>query len=303
MSPSLESGHDDRQLVRYVLGQLSAEETERLDELSITDDEVAWRLRATEDDLVDAYVSGRLEGETLHQFERFYLSSPRRREKVKFARSLRQVIDRTSSEPPEMPPVPTPAPVRTGTGPALRSASPWTRAAAAALVVASGALVVEEIRLRRGLDEARRETAAISERARDLERQLAEPHPAVPGPLAPSPPSSAAPALTLVPQTRAVTPIATLTVPADGDTVTIGLRLETNEFSRYQAALRDPATGQIAWRSTWIAVSDPAPRATVHVSMPAGILKAQHYAVELTGQRGEAGGELVASYAFEAVRR
>ena len=48
-----ESGHDD-QHQGYLLGP-SEEDAERLDEASITDDEVAGRLRVVENDLVDAY--------------------------------------------------------------------------------------------------------------------------------------------------------------------------------------------------------------------------------------------------------
>ena len=314
MSPSFESGHDDGQLVNYLLGQLSPEETERIDELSITDDEVARRLRAAEDDLVDAYVSGALEGETLQLFERFYLSSPRRREKVKFARSLRHAIDRTAPAQQALSAVPAPLPVRAASARAPRSESTWKLTAAAALVVAAAStLVVEEVRLRRGLEEARRESAALGERARDLERQLADERAVVaaaqaPG-VAPSAAAASVPAaaepesLVLVPQTRALSAIAALHVPANRDAVTVALRLETNEFSRYQAALRDPATGRIVWRSAWITLSNPSPRATVSVRLPSELLKPQHYAVELSGQRGQTAGELVASYAFEAVRR
>ena len=76
---------NDQLITQYLLGSLSVPETERLDELSLTDDEFATRLQSVENDLVDAYVLGELSGETLQQFNSFYLSSPRRREKVKFA--------------------------------------------------------------------------------------------------------------------------------------------------------------------------------------------------------------------------
>ena len=46
----------------YLLGQLPESETERLDELSITDDECAERIRAVEHDLVDAFARGELAG-------------------------------------------------------------------------------------------------------------------------------------------------------------------------------------------------------------------------------------------------
>jgi hypothetical protein len=83
-----ESAHEDQQFERYLLGMLSDDEAERLDELSIADDEAAWRLSAVENDLVDAYVRGELHGETLQRFDAYYLASPRRRAKVMFARTL-----------------------------------------------------------------------------------------------------------------------------------------------------------------------------------------------------------------------
>src|SRR5689334_23504874 len=87
-----DSLHDDR-LIRYVLGALPDEEAEQLDEQSVVDDELAERLRLIEDDLVDAYASGQLTGDTLRRFESFYLASPRRRNKAAFAKRLLAAID------------------------------------------------------------------------------------------------------------------------------------------------------------------------------------------------------------------
>src|SRR5215472_18251319 len=88
MSSQDKSAYDDQLLTRYLLGALPAEESERLDELSIVDEEVAARLSAIEYDLVDAYVRGEIRGEDLTRFESFYLSSTKRREKVRLARVL-----------------------------------------------------------------------------------------------------------------------------------------------------------------------------------------------------------------------
>src|SRR5215203_1106443 len=87
---------DDQQLVRYLLGLLPDEAAELLDELSITDTEVADRLRSVEDDLVDDYVRGALAGESLDRFESVYLASPRRRDKVNFARGFLQSVARAA---------------------------------------------------------------------------------------------------------------------------------------------------------------------------------------------------------------
>jgi hypothetical protein len=76
---------EDLPLLQYLLGGLSDEDVDDIDERSITDEGLAWRLRQVEHDLVDAYVTGALSGEALRRFMWFYLSSPRRRDKVSFA--------------------------------------------------------------------------------------------------------------------------------------------------------------------------------------------------------------------------
>jgi hypothetical protein len=295
---------------------LSEEETERLDELSITDDEIAWRLRGVEDDLVDAYVGGSLEGDTLERFESFYLSSPRRRERVKFAANLRRAVEKAA--PPEVVAVPLgkPAAAREAATDVVGRAGymgVWKWAAAAAVVVSiGGAWAVEEVRLRRGLDEARKETAALDQRARDLEQQLAVARAVTPAAaVSPERPDRVvaqaqpveAVALMLLPQTRSVTSLATLNEPKGVEYVRIDLRLESNDFASYQAALRDPATGRIVWRSTWIEAPAASPRAAVSIRVPANVLKLQHYALELSGRRAGAASDVVSSYAFEVVHR
>src|SRR5579872_6994784 len=88
MSLPGETVDDNQLLIRYLLGSLAQDQTERLDELSVVDDDFAWRLRAVENDMVDAYVRGDLSGETLDRLRSSYLSTPRRHEKVEFARVL-----------------------------------------------------------------------------------------------------------------------------------------------------------------------------------------------------------------------
>ena len=84
----------DAQLQDYLLGRLADAEAAPLDELSISDEEFASRLRAAEHDLVDAYVRGELTGKILDDFQTHYLASPRRREKVALARGFSRAVDR-----------------------------------------------------------------------------------------------------------------------------------------------------------------------------------------------------------------
>ena len=65
MTSSDQNIFEERYLIRYLVGDLPAEEAERLDQLSIANDDFAWRLREIENDLVDAYVRSQLSGETL----------------------------------------------------------------------------------------------------------------------------------------------------------------------------------------------------------------------------------------------
>src|SRR5215472_18537461 len=80
--------YGEQLLTRYLLGALPKEEAERLDELSIADEEFASRLNAVENDLVDSYVREELSGETLERFKSVYLSSSKRLEKIEFANTL-----------------------------------------------------------------------------------------------------------------------------------------------------------------------------------------------------------------------
>ena len=84
-------------LVKYLLGSLSAEETERLDELSVSDDAFASRLSEVENDLVDDYVRGTLSPETAKQLLAIYESSPERRQKLKFAKAFASFQRRTAA--------------------------------------------------------------------------------------------------------------------------------------------------------------------------------------------------------------
>jgi hypothetical protein len=280
-----------------------------------------------------------LTGETLERFESVYLASPRRRQKVEFASSFLRAVDRTTV-PADQEPAgePGPQPVGEQDGapqPALdiwraiqRSSAAWLPAVAAALLVcASGALLIRNVQVGRELNESRRERATLSQRVSELEQQLKSQQTAYvdvanalervrtsqsPGQekssdLKPSGRGTSASlstiAMTLLPMTRSADAVPTLTIPAGTDRVAFELRLEANEFPRYRVALRDPATGSIVWRSGEVASPSTSSPSRISVLVPAGILKAQHYSLELLGQRAAGREEEVAaSYAFKAVR-
>jgi hypothetical protein len=190
MSVSQESPDDDRELTRYLLGQLSEEDADRLDELAIVDDGVAWRVRAVENELVDAYVRGALDAESRQHFETHYLASPKRRAKVRFAERFVRAAD-AAVTPAEQGPEPLRGAVVSASSPrgergvsgggwldwlVPRSPTGWgfVYGAAALLLIASGLLVMRDLRLGRALNESEQQRVALDRRTQELEDQLVE---------------------------------------------------------------------------------------------------------------------------------
>ena len=295
---SHKSEPDDLQLLDYLLGLLPPEQAERLDEWSISEDDVAARLRSVEHDLIDAYVRGTLDGDTRQRFESHYLTSPRRREQVAFARRLVPAVDRAAEA----------AAGRRWTAAASRTA---TRVAAAALLLAAGgAVLFQATRRETNVNVAQRDVAiAGSDRsgredrdvARNADTKTGNESARVSEPAGPA--SRPAPVIALLlPQTRSVASVPALTVPPGADQVVFELRLDSKDFPRYQAGLRDPATNDIVWRSGWIDAGSSTDQPSVRVAVPARVLKPQHYTLDLTG-RGTAGPEVAGSYVFEIMAR
>ena len=84
--------HDER-LVRYLLGELSEQERDQLESEYLGNSESHDQLVAAEDELIYAYVGGRLSHSQSISFERFFLQTPERRSRVEFARSFAQFLD------------------------------------------------------------------------------------------------------------------------------------------------------------------------------------------------------------------
>jgi len=301
MSQSRESFSDD-QLVNYVLDCLPEEEAERLDELSIIDDELSARLRMIEDDLVDAYASGTLSSERRQRFESFYLGSPRRRRKAAFAKGFLAKIDRPE---PRLSAVPQPAIVPRP--PARSRVFPWAQATAAALLVGVSLLLLQHVSLRRDLNIARQQVSAATEHANAVSAELDQQRKAVTAATqaltdarAATPLSSIA--LVLRPQTRGVGPTPIISVSQGTRSVPLDLEFETAGSAAYDVALKDPATNRIIWRSSPVPLNRDRRAPAISIGLPAALLRAQHYALDLFALHPGAAPDFVATYAFEVAR-
>jgi hypothetical protein len=75
-------------LVDYLLGELSEEQRDQLEAEYLVNGELHDELVAIEDELIYAYVAGRLSASQSAGFERFFLQTPERRSRIEFARSF-----------------------------------------------------------------------------------------------------------------------------------------------------------------------------------------------------------------------
>lgn len=166
--------------MRYLLGSLSQDERNRLEEDFFADDAKFAELEVLEDELIDYYVAGELSPDQRRQFETQLRKSPRLVERVHFARALAEKVATLSLQPqaalgpavlvsPSIPP------------PKARwwevfSATPAFRMALAAclvlLLLGGAALLAGWLRLRGESERLNSERAALQQKQAELARQL-----------------------------------------------------------------------------------------------------------------------------------
>jgi hypothetical protein len=301
---------DDQYLVRYLVGALPAAETERLDELSVANDDFAWRLREIENDLVDSYVRSELTGETLRQFTSFYMTSQRRRQKVEFAEGLRQMQARTATAIETTVKSSRKRAPFWDMFPSQRVALQFAVSAALAMVVLAGYLLVVNARLRRETTNAGAQYGSTDQRARDLEKQLKderaanaaaqknrEPRPG------PDIGQLKTMSLLLPPPTRGLSAIKTVTIHPDIGLLVLFLTLESADYSRYRVTLKDPVTNGIVWSSSELEPVSAGEKKAVSAGFSADLLKQQNYIAEVAGLPRGSGPRIVGDYPFHVVLR
>ncbi|MDT5269545.1 MAG: hypothetical protein QOH49_1731 [Acidobacteriota bacterium] len=184
---------DAQTLTQYLLGSLPAAEAERLDELSVTDDEAAEALQSVEKDLIDAYVQDELDEAARAQFKTHYLASAMRRERVAFAQAFHARAEKSltsqaiiaRAEPPtgaRTEAATEVAPGRKGRDmfsvrPGLNVSRPawqWGAACAAlVLLIAVGWLTFDNVRLRQRLAQTEARRDVPEQRAQELQNESA----------------------------------------------------------------------------------------------------------------------------------
>jgi len=291
---------DSLQTIReYLLGQLPEPESERLDELSITDDEYAARIAAVEHDLVDAFARGELRGVVLEQFRSKYLTTPRGREATRFAEAL-QSLDESSGARSS-------SAAGRGSATLVREKGRWRErlvlaAAVVALATASVWLVLDNRMLR-----ARVTSAESSRDELQRDRQLRE---AGAGPPVDTTPPSAGPGappltvatLVLAPQLRGARQLPRVALPDGTRELPVRLDLEPVDYPSYDASLTSSSGDQLLWRAGRLMPRTLRGRKTIDLRLPATVLSPQDYLIRVSGVTGRGVLEIVGEYRFTVVR-
>jgi hypothetical protein len=163
---------DERLIRQYLLGELSEEGQEKVQDRLLCDRQFFDRLVVEENELMDDYLRGALTKQREEKFESYFLTSPERRQKLRFAKALKKRISEEALSKPRMEENPRRKYLFGLEGFSLPS---FAAGAVAALVFVIGAWVaIENTRLRRQIDNARAAQAEWLERAQQSERRLSD---------------------------------------------------------------------------------------------------------------------------------
>ena len=106
----------------------------------------------------------------------------------------------------------------------------------------------------------------------------------------------------LAPQLRGGNQIQTLSIPAQTDSVKIGLELESGDYQSYRVALRNQSDNKIIWRSGAIKAKTSGANKRLNVNFPARLLRSQIYSLEVSGVAADGTVEIISDYPFRVVR-
>jgi hypothetical protein len=309
MKGNMHLAENERIMMDYLLGNLAESEAERLDQLSITDQEFGERLRAVENDLVDAYVRGELLEKDRMQFQAHYLATPNRQEKVRFAKALIQEIDMPRHQGKDAIPV--------QRSQFSRLVSQWGLSAAAVLiVVTSGFLFLQNIRFRGQVADFQKEQSTLKQQEKELRQQLSNEHfsnsekqkelERIRARLKELEEQSAMKqqqaaktfAFRLEPPTRGISKLPQFVLPMDAEAIAWTLSLEPNRSVAYLVTLKDPVRRTELWHSEQLIG-----HRSIQFNISASLLNTQSYSIELYGISRSGVKEIITSYPFRMVRQ
>jgi hypothetical protein len=291
-----------RTLVRYLMGELPAEEEQGLEERYFQDDALFSELLAVEGELIEQYLRGRLSPDEHRRFESVWLASPARRQRLELTRTVLASV----SEPPAA------AGPREGRGRATgpregRGRATGLRGLAAVAAGIALLVAVDDVRLRVQVRQAERQVSDLV-RERDEWQRRASERPvqgggqeprvvsASPGPASPVP-GSLGRTMTLALAAGLVRGQAgrQLALQAGVERVILELERPEEPFPSYRAILKNGQDVEI-WRGTL----ESRGARPLRADLEARLLAPAEYRLELRGLAPD-GPRSVADYFFRVL--
>ena len=320
----MEHIHDYEDIcARYLLGELSEPEQAQFEDSYFADDLLFERFLAVKEDLIDAYARGDLGGPKRERFERHFLSSEPRRQRVEEARVFIRALTAASTDAATVNRTRALAPATPTSGwrsiPKLFASLPlaWQGALVALLVVAvaGSLLLVRQFQSR--LAERERLQNEVATRKQEEERRPAVAPPVNSNALPANPHPSPAPEETPKPAEKPIRQVASLYLTAFSardatpsnsltlrpDTMAVRLRLsfKGEGYARYDVTLRTLDGKQLLSRRGLKAGSSASGKSVTLTLNPA-ILQQQDYIVTVSGLTDDGRVEAINDYYFHVER-
>lgn len=316
---------EEKQSIKYLLGELSEQEQSQLEERFFSDAGLSELLSEAEDDLVDRYVRGELSANELERVESHFLISERRRRKVDLARALfhAERAAGTSAAAAKPKPIPLWESITLNLlNP--RPALSFAMGAAALLLLFASAWLFREVRhlqnevgrteaerravlqqqdrLNAQTTEQRRQNEQLTEQNQVLEQELAALREQVKEPVSGAPAAALSVAFLLVPGDRSSQAANTLTIPSGARTVNLQIRMNRgDEYPTYRATLQTSGGNLVR---SWNAVKPASTKRGRSVILPIrsdSLTTATQYEVALSGVDRSGGAEAIGYYYFSVL--
>lgn len=294
---------DREAALRYLFGEGTEAEREALERRFFEDESNAEEVEILENELVDAYVAGRLPADERGRFEKAYLSSAERAAKVHFARALDRRLAPSEAR---------------GRGPATI----WLLAATAAFLALAGAyLAFQMADARNEVSRLLAERGTAQQRERDLRRQLESVRggdeklrrelaqvQAEKDTLAAELAGREKPDLGLVSfalvagLVRGEGSQQVFTIPPGATKARLSMSLPAGDYASLSAVIRTPE-GREVWKQAALAAPRAGSAIPLAVTVPARLLVSGDYILTVSGVSRAGRSDTLADYAFRTSKR
>jgi hypothetical protein len=313
--------YNEEALTRYLLGELDEEGKEQIEAHYLENREFFDLLLLVEDELIESYVGDRLTEKERYDFEKYFLTSRSRRERVQFAESWKIFLvglstdDTDANKPIDRKLFFMPSKVS--------NPAPWLPWAAILILLAGCTwLTVELVRLRKSLGISEAERVALKEGqdelrqqieesdrnnqqlSKDLENVRDEADRVARGPdVRPAPPPAGTVSFILSPGIlRDLDESKKLNITPSAKWVRLDVRFKQADYKSYTASIRT-VDGNEVTRRNQLRSRTAGSTESVIVQLPADRLKKQNYILTLEGVTEAGETEKVGQYPFTVMRK